>query len=108
MDVNHRCPRKLKGYPTKPCELGRREVYPSKNGVCQSCPWGVKSKEANHCMWLWLELNPGENTATKIAEELNITTQRVGQIKKRTLEAIRKNFPNFYKKFTLLDQKPRL
>jgi len=98
--MDSRCPRKLNDYPSKPCELGRKEAYQVNNG-CKTCPWGVKSKKANHCMWLWLTQNPGENTDTKISEELGVTTQRVGQVRKRALKKIKENFPDFYRKFSL-------
>lgn len=85
-----RCPLKLKTYPTSPCKLGRNEIIRDKDDSIPSCPWGVADKEANYCLWLWLKQNPGRHTVTKVAEKLNVSTQRVGQIYHRSLRKLGK------------------
>lgn len=91
MDERHRCPRQLNGFPTTPCQMGKNEVDKNCRDKDVKCPWGVDDPDSNYCLWVWLLKYPFEHTNTEISRLLNISTQRVGQVKDNAIDALRKD-----------------
>ena len=83
-----RCPRGLRQYPTSPCQMGKNEIY-LLGDRCDRCPWGVKEEASNHCMWVWLRRHPGKHTVMEVADELDITAQRITQICKKAYNKLK-------------------
>lgn len=114
VNMDSRCPLKLNNLPCKACPLGEnlfltilREKHKRKRCHCKlpniidfqtlecgdcllpvtTCHWGINSEQDNYCLWTYLskEKNQKEITDTELSEFINLTVQRVGQIKNKAM-----------------------
>lgn len=103
-----RCPLKLTQFPSEPCELGKNLFQQPVKPFCRcrnsefnqndpellnckhcgkmivKCNWGIDSEEHNYCVWKFLNDSKQEISDNDIGQKLGLTTQRVGQIKKKS------------------------
>ena len=127
--MDSRCPLRLKSLPCKGCPLGENlfktpvkkhkrcscknpEVYDFSTMICDicdlpllTCHWGINSEEDNYCLWVYLSQDKGmiPITDTQISEFIDLTVQRVGQIKTQAINFLYEMHGNSMKKFLISD-----
>ncbi len=78
--MDPRCPRKLKGLPTEPCELGREARDAARDNKHAGCPFFVADRESNYCLFKYLADNGRPTSAPKTARLAMIDETEVKQI----------------------------
>lgn len=128
--MDFRCPLKLNSLPCQQCPLGENlfttrleKKHKRKKCNCKApniidfktlecgncsfpvttCHWGINSKDYNYCMWVYLSTDEGHVpiTDTQIAEFIDLTVQRVGQIKNSAISFLHQIHGNSLSKYLI-------
>jgi len=100
-EMNKRCPRKLKCFPSAPCPLAvqrlrglkkaSKNVSYTQEAKVKGCNWYIADKDSNYCFFKYIHDNEGEDHSTIIiSEKLNITQAAVYSSLNRAIEKLKK------------------
>lgn len=89
--MDSRCPRKLKGVPTTPCQLGRDGRDAFRDGKEAGCPFFIADRESNYCLFKYLADNGRPALAPKVARLAMIDESEVKQIMAKFKKVIKES-----------------
>lgn len=127
--MDSRCPLKLKSLPCTGCPLGENlfktpvkkhkrcsckdpQIENNETMLCErctlpliTCHWGINSEYYNYCLWTYLSTPEGNIhvTDTYISEMIDLTEQRVGQIKHQSIKFLHSLYGESLKKYLIFD-----